>query len=569
MDHHQQTIKEAFKHWNTTDKGLSSNEAGLRLAKYGANKLPDPNQKHPLLILANQFNSTLVYILFAAAAISFAYGHMLDVYVILTVIIVNGIFGFFQEFRAEKSIQALNGLIVPKGRVVRDHKLGYISASDLVPGDIIELEEGDRVPADCRLIWVENLQAQEAALTGEALPTDKQTDPLPSDTPLAEKSNMVWTGTSITRGKAKALVVTTGTHTTLGQIAKDLKTIEEGTDQFKKKTDQLSKQLGILAVLTTVVIFIVGYFIRQFGFETTLMFTLANLVASVPEGLPVVLTLVLAISAQRMAKKNAIVRRLSATGTLSSVDIIITDKTGTLTQNQMTARVVQLPYQPVIDIETDLENIKLQQAATIPTIKHYPLRKILDIASFCHSVRHQISSDNQVETIGDPTETAYVTLAVKAGHTPSYAQTKTKQLADLPFSQQYRWRASKVVTENKVEFFVTGAPEAILNHTGRVLLPDHQEHPLDDERRHHIADQIQDLTNQAMRVIGFAYKTTSPENKSKVLSHEELEDLVFVGLIGIIDPPRPEVADAGSGSQSWRSHDYGYRRSSNYRFGNS
>jgi P-type Ca2+ transporter type 2C len=538
-----QSISQTYKALDTSQKGLGEKQALENLDKYGRNSLPDPTSRPWYLMFLRQFKNTMVYILLAAAIISFVYEHFLDVYVILGVIVINTVVGFFQEYRAEKSVQALKRMIVQKARVLRNGRLLVVSVHELVPGDMMMLDEGDLVPADGRLVAINNFQTIEAALTGESLPVRKQLEPVDIDTTLAEQTNMVWTGTSVSSGSAQAIITATGVETVLGKIAENLQSIEEQSDHFIIKTNTMAKQMTVVAIFTTGLTFIVGYFIRGFGFEEIFTFTIASLVSAIPEGLPVILTIVLAMSAQRMAKRNAIVRRLSATENLSVVDTIVTDKTGTLTQNKMTATTIQLPYQSVITAQHQDERVILIQDERTPSTEHYPLKKILDIAAVCHNIRHQVLASGEIEIIGDPTEAALVLLADRAKDTPSYSPHDYQQIADLTFNQERRWRASLVsMGESEQELFAIGSPETILAASERILMPDHHIHVLSDEHRGEIAKQIEHLANQGIRLLALAYKPV--QLTKEAFDHDQVADLIYTGLIGIVDPPRDEVAQA-------------------------
>lgn len=351
-------------------------------------------------------------------------------------VVINAIVGFIQEYQAEKSIEALKNLVIPKTKVRHNQKIITISSQDLVPGDIILCAEGDSVPADSRIIKANNVQVNESSLTGESLPVIKSNQIIPEKTPMAEQKNMLWMGTMLVTGNCEAIVISTGANTILGSIAKNLSEVEKEDDNFKVKINKLSKQMGLIALFSTLVIFLVGFFVRNFEFEEIFMFSVASLVSALPEGLPVILTIILALSAKRMAAQNAVVRRLSATQTLSVVDTIITDKTGTLTQNVMTVTNIQFPYQPQIEIEYNKNKLAFLQDGTTPTPKHFPLQKLLDIAGTCHNVKREFSSEGKESFSGDPTEISLVTLADKAISSPSYYQRKIKQIKDLPFNQQ-------------------------------------------------------------------------------------------------------------------------------------
>jgi P-type Ca2+ transporter type 2C len=523
--------------------GLSDRQVLARHEQFGRNRLPDPNQRSLIAIFLSQFKSTIVFILLVAAVISYIFDHHLDVYIILAIVIINAIVGFFQEFQAERSLEALKHLIIPHTKVKRNGQEAIISSHELVPGDVIILTEGDHIPADAYLCQLENVQTDESSLTGESMPINKTADPLPEETAVAERTNVIWMGSTMVAGKAEAVVVATGMHTMLGGIAKSLRNIEDQEDHFKIKTNELARQMAYLAIGSVAVMFFVGYFIRNFDFEEIFMFSIASLVAAIPEGLPVILTIVLALSAKRMASRNAIVRRLSATETLAVVDTIITDKTGTLTQNVMTVTGIALPYQPPIQVTYENGATTFTQDNNQPTPEHYPLQKLLDIAGSCHSVSREFSPDGEETFHGDPTEIALVNLADNASVSTSYLPKDINQLNDLPFNQELRRRASVIEYRSgeTPELFVVGSPETVTSVCSTILLPDHAQHPFNDEHRQHIQDQILNLTQQGMRVLALAYRTHINPDEVK---HETVGELTFAGIVGIIDPPRPETKQA-------------------------
>ena len=541
---HNEEYNDLFTNFKSNrSEGLSNQQVNNRVETYGRNVLPQNKKTSALSIFVNQFKSTVVIVLAIAAAISFAYNHRLDGYIIVGIILVNAVVGFIQEYQAERSIEALKDLVVPRTKVKREGKIQTISSQEVVPGDIILCSEGDSVPADARLFKTVNLQADESSLTGESLPVTKETDTLPLDTPLAEQKNMLWMGTQVVSGECEALVVATGSQTVLGNIARDLSGVEDEIDHFKVKTNQLGKQMALIALISTASIFFVGLFIRNFSFQEIFMFSVASLVSALPEGLPVILTVILALSAKRMASKNAIVRRLSATETLAVVDTIITDKTGTLTQNQMTVTAIRFPYQPHTEANHKGKKLSFTQGGETPTPEHFPLQKLLDITGSCHNVKREYDAKGKETFSGDPTEVALVTLADKAISSPSYDQRKIRQLQDLPFSQEHRWRASviKYLDRNSTELFVVGSPEALMAQCSHILLPDHQNHEFSQERIDHVQKQIEDLTSQGMRVLAITFR---PYDSKKDVEHDDVNNLTFVGLVGLIDPPHPETKDA-------------------------
>lgn len=544
---HSETAEKVLKILSSGIEGLSHEVAKAGLEDFGPNEILEKKTKHPALIFLKQFHSSLIYILIAAAAISFFIGHAADVYVILAVILVNAIIGFIQENKAEKSIQALKRMIVPHAKVFRGGKLQQVHAKELVPGDIIFLEEGDRIPADARLLEVKNTRTVEASLTGESLPIDKDVKALPEKTGLADRKNMVWMGTFVAGGQAKAVVVSTGIKTAIGKVATSIEKIKKVKGHFEKKTDILARQMGIIAVGCACIVFLVGFFVRGFEFSEVFLFTIASLVAGIPEGLPAVLVIVLAIGAHRMAKRNAIIRTLPATETLGVATVIATDKTGTLTQNTMNVEKILLPGEDVITVSGEgwrPSGDFSQKDNSITPLENPRLSKLLHIACVCNNARVVKEEGEKYKIIGDPTEAALVVLAEKAGVNKEVLLEKEKRIDDLPFNPELKYRASlSVLVEesSKKEIYVIGAPEAVLAHSS-FMLGEKGEKKITQEEKQEILDGIQGLAKKAMRVLGLAYKRTPAGTDD--LSEDLVNDLVLVGVVGMIDPIRPQVKEA-------------------------
>jgi len=545
--YHSLSIKETLKRMSTTSNGLREEEAKLRLEKYGLNELKEKKPISPLIIFLKQFNSFFVYILIIAAIISFIVKNLIDMYVIIAVIIINSSIGFFQEYRAEKSISALKQMIVQYARVYRNIELIKIPTKNLVPGDIILLEEGDRIPADARLLEIKNLTTVEASLTGESIPVIKKLSNLKQDTALADRSNMLWMGTFIATGTAKAVVIATNDETVLGSIVKDIETIKSPKSHFQQKTNTLAIQMSIIAIIGAMLTFIIGYFIRGFDFLEILIFTIASLVGGIPEGLPAVLAIVLGIGAFKMARRNAIIRRLPATETLGVVNIIITDKTGTLTLNTLTVEKILLPNEEEISVSGDGWNHIgefIQKKTPISPLENPQLSKLLHISAICNNSK-VIKEENQEKysIIGDPTEAALLVLAEKAGLKKEVIEAKEERIEDLPFNQILKCRASlsSLTKEKKKQVYVIGAPEIILKESTYILKLN-TEKKLTHQEKNLISKQITYLTSKAMRVLAIAYKNVHPTKNN--LSDNDINNLTYVGLVGMIDPPRPEVEEA-------------------------
>jgi Ca2+-transporting ATPase len=531
---HSKKLSQIYTELQTSEKGLSNLDANARLTHIGLNEIKDHTEKSILGILLAQFKSILIVILFAAAVISYLTNHVTDSVVILAVMIINAVIGFIQEYRAENSIKALKSLVVQSALVIRDGEVIQINAKNLVPGDVILIEEGNKIPADARLIEVDNFRTLESSLTGESVSVDKNTQILDAQISVGDRKNMTWMGTLCVAGKAKAVVVNTGESTLIGQIASDIKTIEKGDSHFKKITDILAKQMGVAAVIGSILIFFVGFFIHNNEFQEIFLFSVASLVSAIPEGLPAVLTIVLAIGANRMAKKKAIVRDLKATETLGIVDVIATDKTGTLTQNIMSIEKVVLPNGKEISItgkgwNPEGEFTVNEQQYSVQEDKE--LLKLLKIAYLSNSSQIKLNRKG-ADIIGDPTEAALKVMAFKANVENIITE---KVIHDSAFSTDTKYRTTLVdVNDSTQELYVVGAPEILLKNSSYILKNGEAE-KLNEAKIKEIENQIKSLSKQAYRVIGLAFKESSTE---------QVDNLVFAGLTAMKDPARPEVIEA-------------------------
>lgn len=534
--------------------GLDQKGVLQRRTKYGANKLPDDQKMQPIKILLRQFKALIVIIMLVASLLSFLFEKPLDGWVILTIILANVALGFFQEYRAERSIRALQEFLVTRVKVRRDQHVQLCAPEELVPGDIILLEAGDKIPADARIIKSKSLETIEAVLTGDSYSTNKTSHTLSKEPVISEQSNMVFMGTLVSQGTAEAVVVATGIETQFGKIANNLKNIAELPTHYEQKTKKLSSQMVVIALVSASITFFVGVFIRQFELSEMIIYTIATLVSALPESLPIILVLVLAVGAQRMAKRNAIIRRLSATETLGVVSIIITDKTGTLTRNEMEAEYILFPNQSLIEVDEmippeKIERLLIQDGKPLIFDKHKQLEKILTIAGLCNNITTGvIDSEKQTkngQVIGDPTEKALWQLAVDAGLFEENKADIPEKIDDLPFIQELRLRASLIRmasdTREEKEVFVIGAPEAVIERC-TTYLTGHgtKEWGKTDKAAFH--EKVHELSNKAMRMIACAYVPVSATEKK--VSKSNVHNLVFVGCIALFDPPRPEVKTA-------------------------
>lgn len=539
---HSLACEQVFEKLKTGKQGLSAEEVALRQKHFGKNELPETDRRHWFTMLLNQLKSALVFILLLAAFISVATGHTVDAYVIVAVILINTSIGFIQELRAERKALSLKSLLVPSAKVIRNGQKATLPASELVPGDLIVLEEGDSIPADARLIEAKNVRVIEAPLTGESVPVNKNTETLPENTLLADQKNMVRKSTFMAGGYALGIVTGTGLNTAIGHIARTLQSIKPGKTNFQKKTDVLARQMALIAVASALTLFSVAYFVQQSAVEEILLIAIAALVSSIPEGLPAVLAIVLAIGAYRMSQRKAIIREFSATETLGAVTAIITDKTGTLTLNTLTVRKVLTGTETEFDVTGEgwfpAGNFLKDGKVTEPD-HHEPLKQLLKIAAWCNNsaIQHDKEKDDY-HLIGDPTEGALLVLAHKGGCFP-IPDSGIIKIDDLPFSSSLKMRASLVEDNGKNQLLVVGAPEQILEKSSH-LLTAKGTLPLTEEEKEKIRNKIEQWSGNAMRVIALASRHTDRNR----IDETEIQQLTFAGLAGMIDPPRPDARQA-------------------------
>ncbi|MCK5043598.1 HAD-IC family P-type ATPase [Candidatus Pacearchaeota archaeon] len=538
--YHTKSKENLFDEFKTSDSGLTKEEARKRLEETGPNKISKKKKISQIFIFFKQFHSPLIYILFVAMIISFVFDHMIDAYVILAVVLINASIGFIQERKAERAIDALQKLIVSYAKVYRDNEIVKIPSSQIVPGDIIFLEEGDKIPADARLLELKNFRTQESSLTGESFPQEKKLRILDKDISLGDRTNMVFMSTLVVSGEAKALVVATADKTAIGQVAESIQEIVKPKMHFNKKVTQLAIQMAIFASIGAVLTFIIGFFINKLEFFDIFLFTIASLVSGIPEGLPAVLIIVLAIGARRMATRNAIIRHLPAVETLGVSTVIATDKTGTLTQNSITVEEIITPdgefnvtgdgWQP---LGRFFQNKKPINSLSVPILK-----KIFSISTLC-SKGKLLQKDGGYEVVGDPTEVSLVVLAKKAGITAQ--KLSEKLIDDFPFSSELKFRASLIESAKKKQLYSVGAFETILNKSSD-FLKDDKKTKMNDSTRNEFLTKAEKLARKGMRVLALAYRDMP--NQTDSVSANLVMNLIFVGLVGMKDPPRPMVKQA-------------------------
>ncbi|BAZ99028.1 calcium-translocating P-type ATPase, PMCA-type [Methanothermobacter sp. EMTCatA1] len=490
------SLDEVLKELKTSRKGLSQDEASRRLEKYGKNELVEEKKAGPVKLFLSQFMDILIILLILAAVASYFVGDVLDSAVILFVVVVNATVGFIQEYRAERAMEKLKGLVSTEAVVIRDGETLRIPASELTLGDMVIIEEGDNVPADLRLIETYDLRIDESALTGESIPVRKT-----HENPEDERDVIAFMDSNVVSGRGRGAVIATGMETSMGKIARMIQE-DEGKTPLQEKIISLGKNLGLIAVVVCALVFAIQ-FLRGLPLVDTFMTAVSLAVASVPEGLPAILTLTLALGMQRMARSNAIVRRLLAVETLGSCSVICTDKTGTLTHNRMTVR------------ESELTSPEMA----------------LLVCALCNNAT---SSEGAV--IGDPTDAAILNFAAEKGYLRDELERKYPRLAEIPLDSTRKRMSTINQLEDGRYLLVKGAPEIILRRC-RYIDSGEGVKELTDEEVERWLSRLNDMTSRALRVLALAYRKL-PDGD------DEEKDLVFVGLVGMMDPPRREAADA-------------------------
>lgn len=523
-----------------TSKGLSPAEVEKRRETYGLNKLAEQAKTPLWQRLLDQFKDVMVIILIVAAVISGFLGDWVEAIIILAIVVVNAILGLVQEGRAEQAVEALQKMSSPSARVRRDGQVKVVPSEEIVPGDIVLIEAGDIVPADCRLIEASNMKADESALTGESVPVEKdasfETD---EDLGIGDRENMIFSSTAVTYGRGTAVVVSTGEETEMGKIAGRLSGMQQELTPLQMNLNQLGKYLALFCLIVVIITFIVGILRRGDVFDM-FMTSVALAVAAIPEGLAAVVTIVLALGMNRMAKRHAIVKRLLAVETLGSVNVICSDKTGTLTQNEMT---VTRLYAGSHLFEVTGGGYAPKGEITSPEGVDAKNNKVLDrlmvIAALCNEAELQKNDDGVWGIIGDPTEGAMLTVAGKHGVRRKDLMEVHPRLGDLPFDSDRKMMSvfHDEFPEGKLSL-TKGAPDIVLDRCNYEYTEDGLK-SLTDERRAEILAANSAFARTALRVLAFAYS----EHNDKSFEHAE-KDMIFVGLMGMIDPARPEARDA-------------------------
>lgn len=539
---HADTVDFVFDSLLSSTDGLSFEEAVRRLEVFGRNEPPARKRRHVVLRFLQHFNNVLIYVLIGAAVVTFLLGHPIDTAVILAVVVITAIIGFVQEGRVEKAMEAIHDMLAPKATVLRDGLHSAIDSAEVVPGDVVLLEAGDKPPADLRLFRTHGLQVQEAMLTGESVAVEKSVAAVATDAPIGDRTGMVYGGTLVTVGQGRGVVTATGQHTEIGRISGMLSDVGELTTPLVQQMNAFSRWLTLFILAVSGLLLVFGYFVAGYEFFELFMAVVVLAVSAIPEGLPAVLSITLAIGVQAMARRHAIVRRLPAIETVGSVSVTCTDKTGTLTRNEMVVTTAATGghvyevdgdgYHPDGTVIHDGERVGLGEAAA--------LHDLAVAAALCNNAELQ-RIDGVWTVHGDPMEGALLVLAAKACHGYAEIGEEWSRLDLVPFDSRHRFMATLEEHRDGKRFaFVKGAPEQILAMCANERGVDGEKHPLDAQDWTRIE---RDFAAQGRRVLAVGRREM--DDDAATLTDADVDGtLTFLGLVGIIDPPRAEAVDA-------------------------
>ena len=535
---HALPVEEALRELQASAQGLSTAEAASRLQAVGPNRLPEAEKEGLLKRLFKHFHDLLIYILIAAAAVTALLGHWIDTIVILVVVLVNAIIGFIQEGKAEQALEGIRKMLSAHAHARRDGAWSEIKAEALVPGDIVRLKSGDRVPADLRLIETTELRIEESALTGESVPSEKNTDAVAADAGVGDRHGMAYSGTMVAAGRGVGVVSATGAATEIGRISQMVGEVETLATPLTRQMTRFGKVLSVVIVGLAALIFAIGWLLHDFSLDELFLSAIGFAVAAIPEGLPAILTITLALGVQRMAGRNAITRRLNAVETLGSVTVICSDKTGTLTRNEMTVRhavtcaghydVAGTGYAPEGRITSNDMEVSLDG--------HDDLRALIEVMAVANDSRVS-QEDGEWRLTGEPTEGALYTLALKSGFdTDGY-----ERIAAIPFESENKFMATlERLPGSGARILMKGAPDRLLERCGLQRGKDGASESLDTA---FWEEQIESLSSEGLRVLAAAARDVD-QGKGDLSLNDLGDGLVFLGLVGIIDPPRPEAIEA-------------------------
>jgi len=519
------------------ENGLLGDEVKKRTEKYGYNKIPQGKQRSWFVRLLMQFHNVLIYVLMVAAVITALMDHWVDTWVILSVVVINAIIGFIQEGKAEKALDSIRKMLSLEAVVIRDGKKQTVDAEELVPGDIVLLKSGDKIPADIRLVQSKDLRVEESPLTGESTAVEKDSKAVDASAIIGDQLSMAFSGTVVVYGKATGVVVRTGAETELGRINQMISSVEDITTPLLQQIEKFGKWLSVIILFVAAAFFAFGYFFRDYTLTALFLASIGLVVASIPEGLPAIMTITLAIGVQRMAKRNAIIRRLPSVETLGAVNVICSDKTGTLTRNEMTAstvitaektyKVAGTGYNPegkflVDDNEIDPEQDKV-------------LWQLLQTARVCNNAEIGKDEDGNWKLTGAPTEGALLSMSYKAG----LKEFKPTRIDTIPFESDHKYMASLNKVDGETMVFLSGAPERILDLCDK----QYTEAGEVDVDRQYWEDKMEAVAAEGQRLLGLAFNI-SESNRSEINKEDLEKQKIFLGIVGIIDPPRDEAIEA-------------------------
>ncbi|HEG2205969.1 TPA: cation-transporting P-type ATPase [Enterobacter cloacae] len=535
---YQQTVEQVLAHTQSQARGLERAEAQARLQKHGPNALPEKKGKPAWLRFLAHFNDVLIYVLLAAAVLTAIMGHWVDTLVILGVAVINALIGHIQESNAEKSLKSIRNMLSSEARVIRDGNHETIPTTEIVPGDIIVLRAGDRIPADMRLIEAHNLRVEEAILTGESTVVDKHTNPLNGELPLGDRTNLVFSGTTVSAGGGIGVVIATGQETELGHINQMMDGIEKHRTPLLVQMDKLGKAIFAIILAMMAALFIFSLVFREIPMGELLLSLISLAVASVPEGLPAIISIILSLGVQAMARKRAIIRKLPTVETLGAMTVVCSDKTGTLTMNEMTVKAIITAdacyrvdgnsYEPVGNIYLEGSDEPMQiQPDTV-------LEQYLRTIDLCNDSQLIQDERGLWGITGGPTEGALKVLAAKAHLAP----VMTTLINKIPFDSQYKYMSTYYQIGSEEQILITGAPDVIF----ALCAQQQTRNGAQAFDRAYWESEMERYARQGLRMVAAAFK---PANGEQALTHDDLShDLIFLGIAGMMDPPRPEAIDA-------------------------
>lgn len=531
VEYHSIKKEEVIKNLDSQVSGLEESEAKRRLEEYGLNELKQIYKVSPIKIFFKQFNNFLIYVLLAAIVISLLIRHYIDASVILVIVLLNASLGFFQQYKAEQSIIKLKQLFIPQAKVFRNNKLQLISSKEVVPGDIILFEEGDKVLADCRIIEAENLELNEAVLTGESNPVEKIDTIIKQDGIISERINMLYTGTMVVKGKAKAIVVSTGMETEFGKIALKLQEIHLPETPMQKKLDKFAKQVTLIAIVLAGLLFALGTFYGEDKFEM-LLTAIVLAVSAIPEGLPAIITITLAMATNKMLKGNVLIRRLPVAETLGSITVICSDKTGTMTEEKM--RVVEVFCNNKLYHHIGSDIALANQRVEID--KEKELFNLVKTSILASNARFEECSGCEYKIIGDPTEQALVSLAVDLGVNRKILTELEPRIKEISFSSERKMMSILRESIRRNVLYSKGAPSSILDKASFEFKEDGI-FSISPRRKQELKRTAETMEKKGYRVLAFSYKYLTDEKNLE-------QGTIFLGFMALLDPPRKEISQA-------------------------